>query len=237
MLDRKILAIIPARGGSKGIKRKNLVDICGKPLISYSIAHALQAKSIDKVIVSTEDEEIKRIALNNGADVPFTRPSELAEDDVLDYPVFEHALKYLDVTEGYKPEIIVHLRPTSPIRKIDWIEQAINLLINNPGADSVRSVSLVDSHPFRMFKIDSTGHLEPLMKNEHSQPYLLRRQDLPEIFYYNCVIDITRYKTIMNKKSMTGDRILPFIIDKELVFDIDSMRDLEITRLFINKIV
>ncbi len=100
-----VVAIIPARGGSKGIKRKNLVLFNGKPLVAHSILHALASRRIDRVLVSTDDEEIRRVALECGAEVPFLRPKELAEDHVLDLPVFEHALKYLAETENYHPEV------------------------------------------------------------------------------------------------------------------------------------
>lgn len=223
-----VLAVIPARGGSKGINRKNLVLFNGKPLVAHSIRHALASRRIDRVLVSTDDAEIRQVALESGAEVPFLRPKELAEDHVLDLPVFEHALEYLMVTEKYHPEVLVHLRPTTPHRKPEWIDEAVHLLVQHPEADSVRSVSKPDSHPYRMFTIDPDGYLEPIMKHEHPVPYLLRRQDLPDVYYYNCVIDVTRPSTIFNKHSMTGDRILPFIMNPDEVIDIDSPRDLKV---------
>lgn len=223
-----VLAIIPARGGSKGIKRKNLVPFNGKPLVAHSILHALASREIDRVLVSTDDEEIRRVALECGAEVPFLRPKELAEDHVLDLPVFEHALKYLAKMENYHPEIVVHLRPTTPHRKPEWIDEAVHLLVRHAEADSVRSVSKPDSHPYRMFTIDPEGYLEPIMKHLHPVPYLLRRQDLPDVYYYNCVIDVTRPSTIFNKHSMTGDRILPYVMNPDEVIDIDSPRDLKV---------
>ena len=227
-----IAAIIPARGGSKGIKRKNLVNLNGKPLIAHSIEQALSSKLIDRVIVSTEDEEIMNISKQYGAEVPFTRPEELAEDHVLDLPVFEHALQYLTSIDKYEPEIIVHLRPTAPYRKIQWIDEAIDLLIKSNHSDSVRSVSSPNQHPYRVFTINNEGYLDPVMKHLHPTPFLLRRQDLPPMYYYNCVIDITKPSTIINKKSMTGDKILPYIIPSDEAIDIDSYRDLDIAKLF-----
>ncbi|MFZ2957924.1 MAG: acylneuraminate cytidylyltransferase family protein [Candidatus Ozemobacteraceae bacterium] len=223
-----VLGLIPARGGSKGIKRKNLVSFAGIPLLVHSIRHGLQSKMISRVIVSTDDEEIKTCALENGAEVPFLRPRELAEDHVLDLPVFEHALKFLAKTENYHPDVIVHLRPTSPYRRPEWIDEAVSLLLNNPTAESVRSVSRPEKHPYRMFSIGKDGFLCPIMKHEHPQPYLLRRQDLPPIYFYNCVIDVTRPETILGKHSMTGDQIFPYIMNPEDVIDIDSPQDLKI---------
>jgi len=228
----RILAIIPARGGSKGIPRKNLLDVNGLPLVAHSVRHALAADVIDRVVVSTDDEEIRAVAVAYGAEVPFLRPTEIAQDQTLDLPVFEHALRFLDDTEGYRPDLVVHLRPTAPVRRPEWIDQAVLLLANDPEADSVRSVSPPDKHPYRIFRIGSDGYLDSIMKHEHPVPYLLRRQELPAMYYYNCVIDVTRPRTIFGKRSMTGDRMLPFVMSADESFDIDSPRDLEIVRLF-----
>lgn len=230
----EILTIIPARGSSKGIKRKNLVDFLGKPLVAYSIEHALACKSITRTIVSTDDDEIAQVARTFGAEVPFMRPSNLAQDHVLDWPVFEHALEFLAQKENYHPDIIVHLRPTAPYRKPEWIDAAIKLLIGNKQADSVRSVSKPDKHPYRMFIINSEGYLESIMKHEHPAPYLLRRQELPSIYYYNCIIDVTRPETVLQKKSMTGDKILPYVLNPEDVLDIDTPNDLEIAKYIVS---
>ncbi len=227
-----IVAIIPARGGSKGIPRKNLVDIDGKPLIAYSIEHALASKFINRVIVSTEDEEIAQVSRSYGAEIPAMRPEELAEDHVLDLPVYEHMLKYLQETENYKADIVVHLRPTAPYRKSEWIDEAIELLLNNSEADSVRSVSEPLQHPYRTFEIED-GYLSPIMKHKHPEPYLLRRQDLPKMYFYNCVIDITKPATVFRKKSMTGDKMLPYIMDSNDVIDIDTKLDLDFARFFL----
>lgn len=227
-----IVAIIPARGGSKGIPRKNLVDINGKPLIAYSIEHALESKLINRVIVSTEDDEMATISKKYGAEIPVMRPMELAEDHVLDLPVYEHMLKYLEESENYKADIVVHLRPTTPYRKSEWIDEAVQLLIDNNEADSVRSVSEPLQHPYRTFRIKDS-YLFPIMKDVHPEPYLLRRQDLPEMYFYNCVIDISKPETIFGKKSMTGSKMLPYIMNQNDVIDIDTKLDLEFARFFL----
>jgi N-acylneuraminate cytidylyltransferase len=182
------------------------------------------------VIVSTEDEEIAQVARKAGAEVPFLRPVELAGDLVLDHPVFEHVLARLAETEGYRPDLVVHLRPTAPHRDPRWIDEAVHLLATHPDADAVRSVSQPSQHPYRMFRIGQDGYLDPLMKHEHPEPYLLRRQDLPPLYYYNCVIDVTKPRTIFELHSMTGSRLLPYIMDPDDVFDIDTPRDLQIAR-------
>jgi CMP-N,N'-diacetyllegionaminic acid synthase len=228
---KQVLAIIPARGGSKGIKRKNLVRILGKPLVVHSIEHALASECITRTIVSTEDHEIADVSRAAGAEVPFMRPDNLAGDTVLDLPVFQHVLEELREREGYTPDLIVHLRPTAPLRKHSWIDIAVGLLSANPEANSVRSVSMPAQHPYRVFRIDGRGYLDPIMKHEHPTPFLLRRQDLPPMYYYNCVIDVTRPSTIEKMQSTTGDNILPFIMNANEVIDVDSPQDLAIARL------
>jgi CMP-N,N'-diacetyllegionaminic acid synthase len=232
---REILAVIPARGGSKGIPRKNLAEITGLPLVAHSIRHALASPSITRVIVSTEDDEIAQVSRRHGAEVPFLRPRELAEDDVLDQPVFRHVLETLRARDAYAPDLVVHLRPTTPFRRIEWIEEAIVFLTERSDADSIRSVSKPGQHPYRMFTIGTDGFLKTLMQHEGIPPYLLRRQDLPSLLYYNCVLDITRPATILAKGSMTGDRILPYVIPADEVVDVDSPRDLEIARFLMER--
>ena len=124
----QILAIIPARSGSKSVKNKNIRLIDGKPMIAYSIEHALKTPEIDRVIVSTDSEEYANIAREYGADVPFIRPAQYATDDALDIDVFRHALWYLKENEGYEPDIVVHLRPTYPIRNIEDISKTIQMM-------------------------------------------------------------------------------------------------------------
>jgi N-acylneuraminate cytidylyltransferase len=228
---KKAVAIIPARGGSKGIPRKNIVPVGGRPLIAWSIEHGRTAKHVERVIVSTDDDEIARIARQYGAEVPFRRPQDLSGDTVLDLPVFEHALRWLAEQEGYRPDLIVHLRPTAPLRPAGQIDEMLELLESHPLADSVRSVSRPGPHPWRMFTIDETGYLRPLMQGAHATPYLLRRQDLPDVYWYNAVTDVTRRSTILEKHSMTGDRILPYVVDSRWVVDIDEPDDLVVANV------
>ena len=228
----KILSIIPARGGSKGIPMKNLAKIDNKPLVAYSIEHSLASKLINRTIVSTDNEEIAKVSKEFGAEIPILRSKFLAGDHILDLPVFEHMLTYLRKQEKYVPEIVVHLRPTSPYRKSEWIDSAIKLLIKNTHADSVRSVSTASQHPYRVFEIKNK-FLLPVMKERHPEPYLLRRQDLPKMYYYNCVIDVTKPNTIFKKHSMTGSKMLPYIMKPEDSIDIDTKIDLEIARILL----
>lgn len=230
-----VLALIPARGGSKGIPGKNLKRICGRSLVEWSIFHAQQSSLVDRVMVSTDSEEIREIALHAGAEVPFLRPSELAGDTVLDYPVFEHALHWLKENELAVPEIVVHLRPTAPYRCNGWIDAAISTLTSNPDVDAVRSVSEVTQHPYRVFELDAYGMLIPIMRDRHPAPALLRRQELPTMYFYNCVVDVTRASTIFDKKSMTGDRLAPWIMSTDDVVDIDTPKDLAFAEWFMSR--
>ena len=230
-----VLAVIPARGGSKGIPGKHLRRIAGRSLVEWSIAHALEAPSVDRVIVTTDSEEIRAQALAAGAEAPFLRPAELAGDDILDQPVFEHTLRWLETEEGGMPETLVHLRPTSPFRRPGWIDAAVAVLHGTPEADAVRSVSEVTQHPYRVFEIDEAGMLLPIMLHRHENPPLLRRQELPPMYYYNCVIDVTRAATVLEKQSMTGDRLAPWIMSADEVIDIDNYRDIEFADWFMNR--
>jgi CMP-N-acetylneuraminic acid synthetase len=222
----EVVAIIPARGGSVGIPRKNLAVIAGKPLVAWSIEHAQRSSRVSRIIVSTDDDEIAQTARSYGADVPFMRPAELAGNTVLDLPVFEHALRWLEEHEDARPDIVVHLRPTAPLRPVGQIDAMIGMLEERSDADSVRSVSKPGPHPWRMFTVDDAGFLRPLMQTPHKEPFLLRRQELPDIYWYNAVTDVTRRRTILEKHSMTGDRILPYVIDSKDVIDIDEPDDL-----------
>src|SRR3990172_9517903 len=143
------LALIPARGGSKGIPRKNIRSFAGFPLIAWSIAAAKQASCVTRVIISTDDPEIAAIARDWGAETPFLRPDELAQDNTTDLPVFQHALKFLEEVEGYRPEVIVQLRPTSPIRPRGMVDQAVDILLAHPDADCVRGVVPAGQNPHK----------------------------------------------------------------------------------------
>lgn len=227
MVDRpEVLALIPARGGSKGIPRKNLRDFAGAPLIVYSIAAALQSELVTRVIVSTDDHEIAKVARAWGAEVPFMRPDQFAQDDTTDLPVFEHALQWLQKNQGYLPEIVIQLRPTSPIRPVGLLDEAIIKLIAHPEADCVRGVVPSGQNPFKMWRINREGQLEPLLEVAGlREPYNALRQALPQTYWQTGHIDAIRSTTILTKHSLTGDLILPLMIDPLYTVDIDTPDD------------
>jgi CMP-N-acetylneuraminic acid synthetase len=226
-MKREILALIPARGGSKSIPRKNIRPFAGHPLIAYSIAAGLQAQTVTRVIVSTDDEEIAAVARRFGAETPFLRPAEFAQDNTTDLPVFQHALSWLAEHENYHPEIVVQLRPTSPFRRVSHIDEAVRLLLERPNADSVRTVCIPFQNPFKMWRIGPDGFMDPLgvTLGVPGEPYNLPRQALPEVYWQTGYVDAARAATILEKGSMTGTHILPLIIDPSQWIDIDSSDD------------
>ena len=233
MIPLETLAIIPARGGSKSIPRKNIKTFAGYPLVAFSIAAGLAAESISRVIVSTDDEEIAEIARNFGAEVPFFRPESISRDETPDLPVFQHALEWLQTNEDYRPQVIVQLRPTSPFRKREHIDQAVKRLLENPEADSIRTVCIPFQNPYKMWHIGEDGFMQPLISTNIPEPYNLPRQSLPEIYWQTGYVDAAWKKTILEKHSMTGDSILPLVIDPEEWIDIDSPDDwIRAERLF-----
>ena len=223
----EVLALIPARGGSKGIPHKNIRDFAGYPLLAYSIAAGLQAESVSRVIISTDDPAIAQIAEDFGAEVPFLRPGQLAQDDTLDLPVFEHALSWLKANEGYFPEMVVQLRPTSPIRPIGLVDRAVEQLRTNPQADSVRGVVPAGQNPYKMWWIENTeGRMTPLLTLQGvHEPYNAPRQQLPQAYWQTGHIDVIRRKVIVEQHSMSGGVILPAMIDPNFSVDIDTLRD------------
>lgn len=230
----KILALIPARGGSKGIPKKNIKEFSGKPLIVWSIEVAKQSQYIDRVIVSTDSQEIADVAQNAGAEVPFLRPAEIAQDLTPDTPVFEHALTWLKKHDNFIPEFIVHLRPTGPLRTAEEIDEAIEMLANDPDADSVRSVEEPPKPPFKMWQTVGS-YIKPFaefhgMKDFHTMP----RQLLPKVYQTTADIGIMRRRTVTEKKSVIGDRVIPYFLKRPTI-DIDHPIDFEIAELLLPK--
>jgi YrbI family 3-deoxy-D-manno-octulosonate 8-phosphate phosphatase len=223
----EVLAIIPARGGSKGIPRKNIKLFAGAPLLAWSIQAAKDANMVTRVIVSTDDEEIAQVAREWGAEVPFLRPAELAEDSSPDLPLFLHALNWLKVNEGYEPDLLVQLRPTSPIRPIGLVDEAVETILAHPEADCVRGIVPSGQNPYKMWRLDeSSGQMQPLLGvTGITEPYNAARQSLPKTYWQTGHIDVIRTSSLLEKKSLTGDLILPVMIDPRYTVDIDQPTD------------
>ena len=231
MTERGVLALIPARGGSKGIPRKNLQRIAGQPLVALAVRCAQRARLIDRVIVSTDDDAIAATARRAGAEVPFLRPSALARDATPDWPVFRHALAWLWRQERYRPEIVVHVRPTAPLRRPEDLDRAVRLLRAHPEADCVRSVSPAAQHPRKMWRIGRGGRLTPWAQaNGLREAYNLPRQRLEAVYAHNGVVDAIRTRTIEGQRSMTGRVILPLVTPTGVSVDIDGAHELWLAR-------
>jgi CMP-N,N'-diacetyllegionaminic acid synthase len=216
-----ILALIPARGGSKGIPRKNVMPLLGKPMIAYSILHAKASKHINRIVVTTDDHEIAEVAREWGAEVPFMRPSEYAQDLSPDIDAFRHALEWLKAQEGYMPEAVVHLRPPGPVRRVELIDQAVDLLLSHPEADAVRSIGLALQTPYKMWHVTAQGYLEPVLRIEDvPDSQSLPRQQLPMVYWQNGYVDVIRPRAVLAKNSMWGDCALPFLVEDPL-FEVD----------------
>jgi N-acylneuraminate cytidylyltransferase len=224
----EILALIPARGGSKGIPRKNIRDFAGYPLLAWSITAGLKSELVTRVIVSTDDEEIVSVARKYGGEVPFLRPAEFAQDDSTDLPVFEHALEWLRENESYAPDVVVQLRPTSPIRPRGLVDDAIRILLAHSEADCVRGVVTAGQNPHKMWRMPNgeNGPMKNLLDVEGiSEPYNAPRQSLPPVYWQTGHIDAIRASSILEKKSLTGDAIYPIVIDSRYTVDIDNLQD------------
>jgi CMP-N,N'-diacetyllegionaminic acid synthase len=220
-IDRfNILAIIPARSGSKSIIDKNIRNFCGKPLLGHSILHAKQSKLITRTIVSTDSEIYAEIAKKCGAEIPFLRPTEIAGDFSTDLEVFLHSLDWLKRNEGYEPDLCVHLRPTYPIRDSKDIDNMVKILIENPEIDSVRSISPADETPMKMWFLSKKNLLTSVVNLNLKDAHNLPRQKLPQAYMQNASIDVVRSDVIFDKNSMTGDRIMGYRMEHN--FDIDT---------------
>jgi len=227
MTQPEVLAIVPARGGSKGIPRKNIRLFAGYPLIAYSIAAGLQAETVTRVLVSTDDEEITEVARRFGAVTPFLRPVELAGDRTLDLPVFKHALAWLAEHENYHPDVVVHLRPTTPLRPPDLVDRAVHILLDHPEADSVRALTPAHQNPFKMWLMDDEEKpIRPLTYVPGTEEsYNAPRQVLPTAYAHTGLIDIIRPATILKLNSMSGKTILPVMFDPAYDIDLDTLDD------------
>ena len=219
----RVLGVITARGGSKGIPKKNLAPLLGKPLLWYTAKTALEAKSLTRVILSTDDEEIAEVGRQCGVDVPFMRPPELAQDDTPTVPVLQHAVRVLE-SAGERYDAIMTLQPTNPLRRVEDIDGAVRLL-RESGADSVISfVDVGERHPARMKYVDAQGRVidPPFAEEVEGQ----RRQDLPKLYLRDGSIYLTRRDVLMEWNSLKGRDCRAWIIPQERACNIDTPFDL-----------
>lgn len=232
--SHKVLALIPARGGSKSVPKKNIRPLAGLPLIAHSILVAKESPCVDRVIVSTDDQKIAAIAREYGAEVPFLRPAEFAQDLTPDYPVFAHCLQWLEANEHYKPDLVLHLRPTGPLRTVRQIEESVALLAAHPEADSVRSVHEPDKTPHKMWRIEGPFMVPFLRDTGIPEHYNTPRQLLPKVYATNANIGVMWHRTLAEKKSVIGDVVVPYIVTEPQV-DIDTEFDFDVAELVLKK--
>lgn len=229
---QEVLAIIPARGGSKGVPGKNIRSLGGKPLIAWTIEAALGSSAPKRVVVSTDDEAIAQIARKHGAEVPFLRPSEIAQDDTPDLPVCRHALTWLMQHEHYRPDLVAWLRPTAPLRTAADVDGAIELL-QKTDADCVRSVCLTEHHPYWMKRLDE-GRLVPFMEGLDENKYY-RRQLLPPAYRYNGAVDVVRCLSIPTGNVLFGGVMLGYVMPSDRSIDLDTEIDFALADLLIQR--
>lgn len=221
---KKILAIIPARGGSKGLPGKNIKELCGKPLIAWSIEHAQKSKYVDELFISTDSQEIADVAEQFGAPCPELRPAELARDTAPSSEFIVYTLEKMK-KEGKSFDYFILLEPTSPLRDVEDVDKSIEMLVDNPVAESVMGVVRAeDSNPAFMVKIGEGGLMIPFMGKAET----LRRQDIPDAYYFEGTVYLSKCDAYMEKKAFYHDKTLPYVVPKWKSFEIDDIIDFTI---------
>ena len=228
--EKRFLAIIPARKGSKGIKDKNIIDLCGKPLIAYSIESALKSKYIDRVVVSTDGEEIAKVAKKYGADVPFLRPNYLASDTSKTIDCVMHCIEELQSIDD-KYDYMILLQPTQPLRESYHIDEAIELMLEK-NAEGLVSICKVKENPILMRTLNEEGGMSNLLSTSSTQ----RRQDFKVYYRVNGVIYINKINENLNLNTSLNDNKLPYIMEQKYSVDIDELLDIKIATLMIKEI-
>ena len=228
-----IIAVIPARSGSKGVPDKNIRNLAGKPLIAYSITAAKNAGLIDRIIVSTDSEKYADFAREYGAEVPFIRPNKYSKDDSTDYDFVKHLLDWLADNEGSTPDYIIHLRPTTPLRDSSVLDNAIEKFMNNVEATSLRSAHEMSETAYKQFELEDkyfkticTGSFDLDDANNS-------RQSFPKTYFPNGYIDILRTSYILENHLLHGNRVMGYITD--FAIEVDTIDDFKFLEWKINK--
>lgn len=229
--NNKIIGIIPARGGSKGIRKKNIVDLAGKPLIAYTIEQAKGSKYIDKIIVTTDDEEIADISRSLGAEVPFSRPKALATDEAKGIDVVLHAITWFDSNEE-SFDIVMMLQPTSPLRLSEDIDKAIEVLFLK-NAMAIVSVCKSEHHPLWSNTLPEDSNMKNFINPEYMNK---NRQELPVFYRLNGAIYLSFCNYIKDRKSFYGENTFAYIMPEERSIDIDNMLDFKLAELLLNSV-
>jgi CMP-N,N'-diacetyllegionaminic acid synthase len=222
MIDGKtVLAVIPARGGSKGVPRKNIRELGGKPLIAWTIEEAKKSKYIDRLILSSDDQEIIEVAKSFGCEVPFVRPAELALDET---PGIDPILHAIDMLPGY--DMVVLLQTTSPLRKVSDIDGCIERCVEGKAKSAV-SVTPVEESPYWMYTVDSSGKMTPLMS---SNKFYTRRQDMPPVYVLNGAVYVVYGDWLQKHKTLVTEDTLSFFMPQSRSCDIDTELDFRLVQ-------
>jgi CMP-N-acetylneuraminic acid synthetase len=208
---KSICAIIPARGGSKGIPKKNIKYLGGYPLIAYSIIAAKLSSLIERIIVSTDSEEIAEIALKYGAEVPFLRPPSIAKDNSKDSDFMIHAIDWFKKNEGTEPQYWVHLRPTTPLRDADIIDNAIKRILKNDSADCLRSAHKASESPFKWFTLGINGYFIGIANNLSNEELNAPRQEFPDVFIPDGYVDVLKTSFIQQTGLIHGKKMIGYV--------------------------
>lgn len=229
----EVVAIIPARSGSKGVKNKNIKCLQGYPMIAYGIAACKMCRSIDRIIVSTDSEEYAKIANYYGAETPFLRPAEISGDNSTDIEFMEHAINWLAENESSVPEFFVHIRPTYPLRETKIMEEAVEKMKKDKTATSLRSAHLASNTPYKWFNLCEDGYYksirDDLTLDEANNP----RQAFEDVYIPDGYVDVLRTEFIVKNNLLHGDRMIGYIVPSGI--DIDALKDLEYLEYFITK--
>lgn len=218
---KKVLALVPARAGSKGLPGKNIRPFCGKPLLQWSVEHALFSRSVDKVVVSTDSEEFADVARKCGAAVPFLRPESLASDTATSVDVILHAVDFLE-ERGEAFDILVLLEPTSPLRMPEDIDNALGLLFSAPEAESVVSIARTEAHhPAFLMRKKAVGFLEPYLPDFK----VVRRQDISPLYFLDGTVYVSWIEALRRRKSFYHEKTLGYEVPKYKSFEIDDLDD------------
>ncbi|HEY3344596.1 MAG TPA: acylneuraminate cytidylyltransferase family protein [Anaerolineaceae bacterium] len=233
MADPKILALIPARGGSKGVPRKNIRPLAGRPLIAYTIDAALAVRErLHRVVVSTDDPEIATLAVAHGAEAPFLRPADLAADRSPTLPVLQHALRFVEEQDGVQMDWVLLLQPTALFRAAADIHAALDLALAGSCDSVISVVQVFATHPILMKRIEA-GRLLPFCIEE---PEGTRRQDYrPEAYMRNGAIYLTRRDCLVEKNSIWGEVIRPYIMPEERSVNIDGELDFKLAEFLLTE--
>lgn len=235
----KILGIITARGGSKGIPRKNIKDLKGQPLIAYTIKAAQESGIFDRIILSTDDSEIAEVAQKYGCEAPFTRPAELAQDNIPHLPVLKHAVEWLKENQNYLPDAVMLLQPTAPLRQVFHIKEAVELFISS-GADSVVSMSEIPGHfsPYWAVVEGPDTWARLLVSNEPLRQRITRRQSFPKkTYYHNGAIYLFKPEFLFDDNpNFYGDKTAIYVMEEKYSVNIDEPDDWLLAELALEKL-